>query len=248
MKSLGMLVTVIALLAVGCATSSPVGPDAPPAAANATTFENRLLGAALLNSGQTGEHVVPTTAPTRTSQIEHVPFFIQDANGLPPAAPGTPLFEAQRHNPILAPDGHQVTLAEFNAVEGEKSVKCVSRGTHVVVQLRHLIPNGVYTIWNVVFKAPGFDPTFSNLIGFGALGSPSGTQNVFTASTAGEGAVSAITGPGPLSLFGSIATCALTGEFEWHVVGAYHIDGQSHGPSPGPEGSAVNQFAFISKN
>jgi hypothetical protein len=46
---------------------------------------------------------------------------------------------------------------------------------------------------------------------------------------------------------GSIGACALTDEFEWHVVGAYHIDGQSHGPSLGPDGTAVEQFGFIFK-
>ena len=69
-----------------------------------------------------------------------------------------------------------------------------------------------------------------------------------TSGPTGEGAVSAITRPGPLSTFGSIAACALTGEFEWHVVGAYHIDGQSHGPTLGPAGSAVEQFGFVSKS
>jgi hypothetical protein len=31
------------------------------------------------------------------------------------------------------------------------------------------------------------------------------------------------------------------------VVGAYHIDGQSHGPSLGPDGTEVEQFGFIFK-
>jgi len=48
-------------------------------------------------------------------------------------------------------------------------------------------------------------------------------------------------------MMGSIAGCALTGEFEWHVVGAYHIDGHDHGPQLGPDGSAVEQFGFMFK-
>ena len=98
-----------------------------------------------------------------------------------------------------------------------------------------------------MFQAPGFDPTFANLIGLGAIGSQSGTQNAFRASASGEGDVSAITPPGSLSMFGAIGACALTDQFEWHVVGAYHIDGQTYGASPGPEGTAVEQFGFVFK-
>ena len=91
----------------------------------------------------------------------------------------------------------------------------------------------------------GFDPTFANLIGLGALGSNDGAHNAFRASASGEGEVSAITPPGPLSVFGSMGGCALIDEFEAHVVGAYHIDGQSHGPSLGPDGTAVEQLGSI---
>jgi hypothetical protein len=221
MKSFGWLVALASVLATAC-DQSPVAP---------TT----VAGTA------------PAAITARTSDIVHIPFFVQDAGGQAPSAPSTPLFEARKRNPVLGPTGRQLTLAEFAAVEGTVSVQCVAGGTQVTLQLRNLIPNGVYTIWNVVFKAPGFDPSFANLTGLGALGSGAGTQNVFKASATGDGALTATTVAGPLSMQGSIGGCALTDEFEWHVVGAYHIDGQSHGPSLGPDGSAVEQFGFIFK-
>lgn len=187
----------------------------------------------------------PASAPILNTTIVHIPLFIQGAGGQPPAGENSPLFEVRKGNPILAPDGHQITLAEFNNVDGYASVQCVERGTHVRLQLTHLIPRGVYTIWNVVFKVPGFEPTFANLIGLGAIGSPAGTQNAFRASASGEGTVSAITEAGPLSALGSIGACAPVDQFEWHVVGAYHIDGETHGPVLGPDGTAVEQFGFI---
>src|SRR5712691_6214185 len=208
MKSLGAL-TITCVLAAGCGTTSPIAPY--PAAES-------------------------PTATARSSDIVHIPLFVENANRQPAAGGGTPVFETRRHNPVIARDGRQITLAEFTSVEGNVSVQCGRAGTSVTIQLRHLIPNGVYTIWNVVFKAPGFDPTFANLIGLGALGSPIGTQNVFRASASGEGSISATTGAGPLSTSGSIGACAPSDEFEWHVVGAYHLDGESHGPSLGPEG------------
>jgi hypothetical protein len=219
MKAVGLVVTLAGLLTAGCGEHMPLAPDAAPA----------------------------PVARATSSTVVHIPFFIQDAGGQVPFVPGTPLFEVRTHSAVVAPTGRQITLAEFAAVEGTVSVECGPRGTDVTLQLRNLIPNGVYTIWNVVFKAPGFDPTFSNLIGLGALGSTSGTQSVFRASATGQGSITGTTAAGPLSMQGSIGACALTDEFEWHVVGAYHIDGQSHGPSLGPDGTAVEQFGFIFK-
>jgi hypothetical protein len=224
MKSLTSVVVLLAVVASGCNAQSPIVPDRFGAA------EGTSLSSA-----------------TRTTSIVQLPLFIQDAGGRLPTGASTPLFEVRAHNPILAPDGHQVTLGEFNAVDGIASVQCLGRGTSVTLRLSHLIPDGVYTIWNVVFRDPGFDPTFGNMIGLGALGSASGTQNAFRASATGDASISAITQAGPLSALGSIGACAPVDEFEWHIVGAYHIDGESHGPVLGPEGTAVEQFGFVFK-
>lgn len=192
----------------------------------------------------------------RTTDIINVPLFIEDADGNDaPTDPGTLIYETRFHNPILAPDGHHMTFEEFNAVEGRASVRCGLRGTRVSMHLSGLIPKGVYTIWNVTFKPPGFDGTldslFTNLIGIGALGSSVGSDNTFKATSSGRGHIMATTPEGPLSMLGNIARCALADEFEWHLVGAYHIDGQSHGPTPGAtvedDGSFVEQFGFIFK-
>src|SRR5205085_3645261 len=120
-------------------------------------------------------------APVRNRQIVHVPFFIQDASGGTPTAGSALLFESRAHNPILAPDGHQITLDEFNSVEGQASVKCVRKGTHIVLELSGLIPGGLYSTKLLTFKAPGFDGTFTNLIGLGTLGSGDGDHSSFVA-------------------------------------------------------------------
>ena len=133
----------------------------------------------------------------------------------------------------------------FDAVAGSAAAKCVTQGTHVVLHLSGLIPRGVYSVWSLVFRAPGFDPTFANLTGLGALGEAGGGANTFRASAHGEGTLSAIVPAGPLSVFGAIGACALTDAFEWHVVGAYHLDGQTHGATPGPAGTFVEQFGFV---
>jgi hypothetical protein len=127
------------------------------------------------------------------------------------------------------------------------AVKCLDHGTHVTLHLSGLIPDGVYTVWVLTFRSPGFDPTLENLSGVGTLGTPDGTRNIFTASSKGEGDITAITRVGPLSAMGSIAECALQDEFEFHVVGVYQIDGAANGPDLSPDGTAVEQFGFVFK-
>src|SRR5262249_14940695 len=106
MKLYAAIVIVAGLAATSCTSASPTDPGA-------TTTGSSLV-------------TLPAAAPTRNSDIVHVPLFIQDVNGQPPSSPQTPLFESRRHNLILAPDGHQVTLAEFAAVTGYASVQCLN--------------------------------------------------------------------------------------------------------------------------
>ncbi|MGI9174126.1 MAG: hypothetical protein ACR2GR_02245 [Rhodothermales bacterium] len=189
----------------------------------------------------------PELPSTTSDDLVIVPDFIQDADGNPPATPSTPLFETRVGAAILTPDGYPVTLADFSAAEGSIEVDCVQGGTRVRLDLSGLIPGGVYTMWNVPFEAPGplpDEPDF-NLSGLGAMGAVDGSQGSFTASATGTATFEAITPGGDLSEFGKIGNCALADEVEWHVVGAYHIDGQTHGPNLGPDGSVVEQFAFL---
>ena len=176
-----------------------------------------------------------------------VPLFIQDAEGGPPPSPDTPLYESRAGAPIIAPDGHHVTFGEFSTVTGRIRASCLPTGTQTILHLNGLIPNATYTVWNATFNAPGFDPTAPdlNVRGQGVIGPLDGGHSVFTSSSQGRGQIVATTPGGALSMFGSISACALAGEIEWHAVGAYHIDGQSHGGDLGPDGSAVEQFAFI---
>jgi len=211
----------------------------------AITAASACSGASPLAPAATSIDVSSAAAPIRNTAIVHIPLFVEDAGRQPPSDDNTRLFEVRTHKPVMAPDGHQITFAEFRAPQGSASVLCSARGTVVTLQLTHLIPDALYTAWNVVFKAPGFEPTFANLIGLGALGWPSETQNVFRSSPIGEAAISTVTAPGPLSAMGSIGACAPRDEFEWHVVGAYHLDGRSHGATLGPDGTAVEQFGFI---
>ena len=207
----------------------------------------RLLILGLILTGS----AIPAAAadtPIRNNKIVNVPLFVRDAAGnaiTPQTDPSTLVYEARKNAPVLAPDGHQLTLAEFNAPRGFAIARCGKKGTESVVRLSGLVPNGVYTIWLLTFRSPGFDPTFANLIGLGAIGARDGSRNVVRATPAGTAELTVTARPGDLSFFGTITDCWIADEFEVHIVGAYHIDGLTHGATPGPDGTFVEQFGFI---
>ncbi len=203
----------------------------------------------LAQEKQSSETSASKVAP---DNIEVITFAIEDADGNVPTESQTLLYENALHNPVLAPDGHQVTFGEWSAATGTASVGCIQSGTHVTLHLRNLIPNGVYTAWTLVLKAPGYDGTEAsltdNVIGVGSLGLNDGSQNVFHASTNGTGQISRTVLGGNLSLFGSAGNCLLTDEFEFQFVILYHINQMTYGPMPGPDGVKAEQLRFDYKN
>jgi hypothetical protein len=141
--------------------------------------------------------------------------------------------------PLLAPDGHQLTLGEYEEASGRAAVKCINAGTHSVLHYSGLIPNGTYSVW-LVLPNPTPPP---RLIGGGTLG-PVEPANFFTASEAGEGQLSVITPAKNLSIFGGpIGACFLDQPVELHLV--YHADGETHGDVPGPLDAWVVQARFL---
>jgi hypothetical protein len=190
------------------------------------------------------------TAPQRQSSPFTIEAELADAQGNPPASPDTPLYNkggplgpCSPNAPILAPDGHQVTLGEWRQVDGMASVKCLGTETHVVIHFTGLIPKGLYTVDVVTFKAPGFDGTLANLIGVGALGPNDGSENSVVASESGEANLSVMHPDGPLSLVGKVGGCLLD-QVAFQLVGIYHLDGMSHGPVPGAPCDFVDAFAW----
>ena len=142
-----------------------------------------------------------------------------------------------RGMPVIAPDGHQLMLGEFLMSTGKAEVECTGRGTRSELHYKHLIPNATYTVWQLAFDATG------NLLAIGALGPNDGSRNSFHSSSNGEGELSTTTPAGPLSMFGSLGACALD-QFDLVYALAYHIDGMTHGPTPGPDGTYAEQNTF----
>ncbi|MDN5212701.1 hypothetical protein QQ020_11615 [Fulvivirgaceae bacterium BMA12] len=192
-----------------------------------------------------------TTNPgTTSSDIIAVPFFVETADKQMPTSADQLLYETRNHNPVKAPDGQHLSWGEFSQVTGTVIVNCMGANVKVDLTLNGLIPNGVYTIWNVTFDAPGMDPseTMLGLDGIGAAGKGNGSDNYFTASANGSASISIISPGGSLSMMGTMEACPLTDNFEWHIIGTYHMDGKTYGPDLGPDGTVAEQFGFIFKN
>ncbi len=192
----------------------------------------------------------PAMPNALSDEIIGVPFFVETESMEMPSDPSQVLYENRMHQPVTAPDGHHVTWGEFSSVKGSVSLQCTEAGIEASLQLSNLIPNGVYTIWNVTFDDPGFNPGIEGMgiQGLGAAGTGNGSDNFFIASPDGKGAISISSPGGNLSLQGTMGSCPLSDNYELHIVGAYHIDSQTHGSMIGPDGTFAEQFAFIFVN
>jgi hypothetical protein len=170
--------------------------------------------------------------PTGNETI-YTPFAVSDPDSGPPSA-------------IMAPDGHHVTLNEWAAAEGTVTVSCDGSTTMYVFELTGLIPNGVYTLWNGIFKhhqEPNQNLSFATSFeGLGAL--KDGASNTFTASAQGEASLELSVDPGSLSMFGSQPPCAITAAEGFVLVVDYHIDQNTYGITPGPDHLEVAHLLF----
>ncbi len=186
-----------------------------------------------------------------SDEVVIVPFFIENELGETPTEPTEVIYESRLKEPVMDMDGTHMRLFDFSLVNGSIEVTCEDNGVSMDVELRGLVPNGVYTFWHVTFKEGGLDPSkeMLNIRGIGAVGKGDGSGNFFIASPTGTATFSAFSPTGRvLSMIGDIEACPLTDEEEWHIVGSYHMDSKSYGPVLGPDGTVVEQFAFVFKN
>jgi len=214
-------------------------------------FSRLTRAAGLLTPVLTGLFLIACTDdPSTPLSFETPAEPLAEANGVRTAV-STDVVNIPEIDP--ANEGHAIALPD---IRGTATLRCLKKGTQLSVHMRGLRPNSVYTIWIVQFMAPGFDPTFANLIGLGSLGGQTpavpndGYLNVFRTSATGEGQITRIHPPGDLSIFGDSPACLIDPEqlFELHVVGNYHSDGQTQGAFPAPSGQGFDEFAFVFVN
>src|SRR5438046_2214255 len=108
------------------------------------------------HSGRNTDSTVTNLSRPLIIELVQMVLHVEDMNMKAPIADTTLLWNNRGHTPIMAPDGHQVTLAEFISVAGKGKVVYTSQGADITIDLRGLIPNGLYSMWILVFKRPGF--------------------------------------------------------------------------------------------
>jgi hypothetical protein len=147
----------------------------------------------------------------------------------------TLLFNRTGCGPVLAPDGHHLTLREFVGVKGKASVQCISMGTRAMLHFSGLVPNQIYTVWLFLVDPSPF--------GAGSLGRTDPSENFFTANAEGEGEISRTTPAQMLSAAGQVGPCFLDDVVEIHLV--YHLDEMTHGHLPGDPSTWVVNARFF---
>lgn len=178
-------------------------------------------------------------------QLVAVSLFVENENNTTPEDDETLLFETRTHAPVVDRNGNQITWGQFRDMKGTAIIQAKGNSTLITLHLKGLVPDGLYTIWNVTFKKPGFSTTEDNMIGVGVVGKSDGSESYFRATSEGTAEFAATVDAGDLSMLGKISAHPFLNEFEWHIVGSYHMDDKTHGPNLGPDGTVVEQFAFV---
>lgn len=229
---------VVGGLAVGASTVGTVG--------GATAARARIVGE---------HHFVRAAGDTEPSQVPDPQDRLVERRFGNPVDDGT--------DPDKLDGTHQLRWGEFRAVNGHVTLECNADGsTDVRVTATGLVPNKRYTMWVIVFHEPGFHfesravmpfgtpgTAGEHVLGAGPLGPQDGSENGLEVrgsrgdltATHPAGEELAIAGPdGPYTVEG-----CLLDEYEVHLVGDYHLDGQTHGPVPGAPGVHVEHFGAV---
>lgn len=164
---------------------------------------------------------------------------IVDKEGNTPTDPNETLYAANVFDDpiglltaIMAPDGHQITLAEFQTAKGNMMVHCNGDSSTVEISLEGMIPNGTYTFWLAYLnktRSVGEEIDFMNdFVNFTnpPVGSASGTENMAVADVNGV-----------LKVTLEHSSCILTDEAALVIPVLYHINGKTFGGGhvPDPE-------------
>ena len=169
---------------------------------------------------------------------------IVDKDGLTPTDPSELLFAKNifdaplgQLNEINAPDGHQITLAEFQTAEGNLLVHCNGNSSTVKISLEGMIPNGTYTFWLAYLKRKvkvsesiDFANDFVNFTN-PPIGPPDGSGNAVVADSNGK-------------IEATLAhdSCILTDEVALVIPVLYHLNGKTFGGGHVPDAEEMVQL------
>ncbi len=169
---------------------------------------------------------------------------IVDKDGNTPTNPNEPLFAKNifddpigQLNEIKAPDGHQVTLSEFQTAKGNLLVHCNGNSSTVEISLAGMIPNGTYTFWLAymtrkvkVGESIDFANDFVNFTN-PPIGPSDGSGNAVVADANGK-----------IEATLEHASCILTDEVALVIPVLYHLNGKTFGGGHVPDAEETVQM------
>lgn len=162
---------------------------------------------------------------------------IVDKDGNTPTSPSELLFAKNifdaplgQLNPIMAPDGHQITLSEFKRAKGELLLHCNGNSSTVEIALEGMIPNGTYTFWLAYMKRKvsvrqsiDFANDFVNFTN-PPIGPSNGSGNAVVADADGNIETTLVH-----------SSCILTDEVALVIPVLYHLNGKTFGGGHQPD-------------
>lgn len=195
-----------------------------------------------LGESMTHDFVVAPQTLTADLVLGNADVFgeVKNKLGELPTQPGDSLYARNVFDPplgkltaIKAPDGHQLTLAEWETAQGTMDVSCQGDHSTLQVKLQGLIPNGTYTFWCDFLNKPkkvGEGIFLGNdLVKIEPLGSATG--NVVVADNNGTIDKS----------FGH-SFCVLTETKGLVIVVIYHLNGNTFGAAHIPDEEDVSHL------
>ncbi len=172
---------------------------------------------------------------------------IRDKYGNFPTDPDERLYAANHYQPpigflvpIKTPDGHHVTLSEWQTAKGTLMVHCNGLTSTVEIVLEGMIPNGIYSTWLGYMNKPkklGDPLSFTEDFVYRfnpPLGDPNGADNVLIADV--DGNIDAtVEHPG----------CILTGAVGLAMPIVYHPNGKAFSKSGMPDNEEIAQLIIF---
>ncbi|MBE9551834.1 MAG: hypothetical protein IMF05_00080 [Proteobacteria bacterium] len=145
-------------------------------------------------------------------------------------------FNGEHNGPYEKGAPLDMTMAQWLSATGAVTYQCNAGKSDVTAHYKNLVPNAVYTMW-YAYTAKGFmgckDCPFAT-IDF-PVGPSDGSGSVFRTDASGSGTITA-----------SMERCVESDDP--HLMAmfaiAYHSDGNTYGPSPGPVGSVSHVQLF----
>ena len=141
-------------------------------------------------------------------------------------------FDGQKVGPYKKGQALGMTLGDWLSGTGSASYSCNAGTGKLNASFKNLVPNGVYTMWYAMAAGPHMgcaNCPFATLDL--PIGKADGTQNIFR-----------VDGSGGATFSKSFKPCLqlATGQLVALLAIAYHSDGKTYGPGPGPMGSMAH--------